>query len=171
MPLDRRQLIEQLQREYQERLAVARRAEEDAREAAAHLATEAEKKEDGRAALEFGSLATGQAERAQKLEAELRELADFARREIPRFGPKTPISLGAIIDLCTEDDDGEEERTFILLPVGAGTQLSGPHGDGFLSVITPASPIGKGLLGKLEGDGVDVLIQGAWRSWNIAGVG
>ena len=172
MGLDRRFFIQQLEAQYRERLAVACRAEEDAREAARTIATEAEKKEDGRVALEFGSLATGQAGRAQALREELETLERFARRDLPRFGPRAPIDLGAIVDLATETDDGEpEERTFILLPVGAGTELTGPGGDGFISVITPASPIGRGLLGKKAGEGVDVSIHGEWRSWEIVDVG
>ncbi|MCK6552591.1 GreA/GreB family elongation factor [Myxococcota bacterium] len=171
MGSDRRFFIQQLELQYQERLAIARRAEEDAREAAKSLATESEKREDGRVALEYGSLATGQAGRAQRLREELDALAAFSKRDLPRFGRKTPIELGAIVDLATESDDGEpEERTFILLPVGAGSELTGPSGDGFISVITPASPIGRGLLGRKAGDGIDVPIQGEWRSWEIVDV-
>jgi hypothetical protein len=46
--------------------AVAKRAGADARDAAKNVATEAEKKEDGRAALEFGSLATGHEQRPRE---------------------------------------------------------------------------------------------------------
>jgi transcription elongation GreA/GreB family factor len=171
MSLDRRFFIEQLQAQYRARLDVALRAEEDAREAARSLATESEKKEDGRAALEFGSLATGQGERARRLREELDALTRFGEKPLPRFPRGASIELGAIVDLATESDDGEpEERTFILLPVGAGSELTGPGGDGFLSVITPASPIGRGLLGKKAGEGIDVAIHGELRSWEIVGV-
>lgn len=146
-------------------------AEADAREAARTIATESEKKEDGRVALEFGSLAAGQGERARRLREELDALRAFRERSPARFKRTAPIELGAIVDLATESDEGEpEERTFILLPVGAGSELTGPGGDGFLSVITPASPIGRALLGKCAGDGIDVAIGGALKSWEIVDV-
>ena len=46
-----------------------------------------------------------------------------------------------------EDDEGQEERTLFMLPVGAGVELSGPGGDGFVVVVTPRSPVGKALMG------------------------
>jgi transcription elongation GreA/GreB family factor len=169
--LDKSFFIDQLKNKYQETLGLAVRSEGDAREAARSLATESEKKEDGRAAIEFGSLATGQHQRAQRLKAELDQLEQFASGKVPRFGQKTAIGLGAIVDLAMDDDDeGTVERTFILLPVGAGTELTGPGGDGFISVITPASPIGRSLMGRFAGDGIDVSIAGEWRSWSIIDV-
>lgn len=169
MGLDRRFFIDQLKSKYEETLGLAIRGEGEAREAARSLATESEKKEDGRASIEFGSLATGQAQRAQRLKAELKELLQFSNAQLPRFGQKTPIGLGAIVDLAADDEEAGE-RTFILLPVGAGTELTGPGGDGFIAVITPASPIGKSLMGKRAGEGIDVSIAGEWRSWSIVDV-
>ena len=55
---------------------------------------------------------------------------------------------------------GYDERTFFLLPVGAGTELTGPGGDGFLSVITPASPVGRALMGRRAGDCIEVTLAG-----------
>ncbi|WNZ62489.1 hypothetical protein QEG98_01165 [Myxococcus sp. MxC21-1] len=59
MRLDKHALLGQLADRLQQSDRLAHRAEAEAREAARSLATESEKKEDGRAALEFGSLATG----------------------------------------------------------------------------------------------------------------
>lgn len=170
MGLDRRLFIDQLQAHYQASLARARRAEHDARDAAKTMATESEKREDGRAAIEFGSLATGQAGRAETILADLDKLLKFSKVELPRFGRKTPIALGAIVDVATEDDQGPSERTFVLFPVGGGMELTGPGGDGVFSVITPASPIGKALMGLTVGDDVDVPIRGELRSWTVVDV-
>src|SRR5678815_6182389 len=142
MGLDKHFLIEQLAAHLRQSDEVARRAGADAREAARSLQTESEKKEDGRAAIEFGSLATGQSARSRKVQEELQQLAAFFNRGIPTFGRTSPVGLGAIVDVSVEGERGEQERTFIVLPVGAGTELTGPAGDGFLSVITPASPVG-----------------------------
>ncbi|MBC7792847.1 MAG: GreA/GreB family elongation factor [Clostridia bacterium] len=167
----KRYFIEQLKERYSEILGVARRAEVDARDAAMTMQTESEKKEDARAAIEFGSLAKGQALRMRRAHEEMEILGKFAQREIPAFNQKSGIAMGAMVDVSVDNDEGDfEERTLILLPVGAGTELTGPGGDGFISVITPWSPIGKNLLGKRAGDVIDVTIDGELREWTIVDV-
>ena len=171
MSLDKKHLLTQLIERLQHSDRVAHRAEADAREAATHLATESEKREDGRAAIEFGSLATGQAARARRLAEELQALTAFAEAPFPRFGRTSPVALGAIVDVATEDDDGPAERTFFVLPAGAGSELTGPDGDGFLSVITPASPVGRALMGRRAGETAEVTLAGEVREWTVLDVG
>jgi transcription elongation GreA/GreB family factor len=170
MGIDKRFLIEQLAAQLRQSDDVARRAGAEAREAARTLQTESEKKEDGRAAIEFGSLATGQTARARKAQEELKQLAAFVNAGIPRFGATSAVGLGAIVDVSVESERGDHERTFIVLPVGAGSELTGPGGDGFLSVITPASPVGRALLGKRAGDYVEVTINRETREWKLVEV-
>jgi transcription elongation GreA/GreB family factor len=43
--------------------------------------------------------------------------------------------------------------------VGAGAELTGPGGDGFLSVVTPGSPVGKALIGKRAGQQAEVMLK------------
>jgi transcription elongation GreA/GreB family factor len=167
MALDKIELLAQLADRLRQSDRVAHRAEADAREAARSLATESEKKEDGRAAIEFGSLATGQAARARRVQEELKALADFQQSGLPRFARKAPVGLGALVDVSSEDEDGFTERTFFVLPAGAGTELTGPGGDGFLSVITPASPVGRALMGRRAGDTFDVTLAGEVREWTV----
>ncbi|AFE07768.1 GreA/GreB family elongation factor [Corallococcus sp. CA054B] len=167
MRLDKLTLLHQLSERLQQSDRLAHRAEADAREAARSLATESEKKEDGRAAIEYGSLATGQAQRARRLQEELQALTAFSQKELPRFSRQGPVGLGALVDCSTEDEDGFAERTFFVLPAGAGTELTGPGGDGFLSVITPSSPVGRALLGKKAGDTVEVTLAGEVREWTV----
>jgi transcription elongation GreA/GreB family factor len=170
MGLDKKALIEQLAAHIRESALLAAKEGEAAREAAKSMQTEAEKKEDGRAFLEMGSLATGQERRAREAQEALRALATFSNRGLPRLGPKSAVEVGAIIDVAVENDRGSEERTYFLLPVGAGTELTGPGGDGFLSVITPASPVGKALIGKRAGEVVDVTIARETREWTLVEV-
>jgi len=170
MSLDKKHLLAQLIERLQHSDRIAHRAEADAREAASSLATESEKREDGRAAIEFGSLATGQAARARRLAEELQALTAFAEAPFPRFGRTSPVALGAIVDVATEDDDGPAERTFFVLPAGAGSELTGPGGDGFLSVITPASPVGRALMGKRSGETAEVTLAGEVREWTVLDV-
>jgi transcription elongation GreA/GreB family factor len=169
--IDKHFLVQQLAACLRQSDEVARRAGEEAREAARSMATESEKKEDGRAAIEYGSLATGQTARARKVQEELAQLAAFWNRGVPRFSPQSPVALGAIVDVAVDNDQGSsEERTFFMLPVGAGTEITGPGGDGFLSVITPASPVGRALMGRRAGDEIEVTINRETREWRLVEV-
>ena len=75
------------------------------------------------------------------------------------------IGVGAIVEI--EDDERGEGRTFFLAPAGAGITLTGPGGDGVLSVVTPASPIGKAVIGRRAGEVVDITVDGELREWQI----
>ena len=170
MALNKRFFVDQLRQQCVASLATTTRAEHDARDAAQHMATESEKKEDGRVAIEYGNLAKAQALRTRQTRGEIEQLDAFARDGLPIFTRTTPISLGALVDLACDDEDGTPERTLMLMPIGAGAELTGPNGDGFLSVITPASPIGKALLGKRVGETIDVSTRGEVREWTIVDI-
>jgi transcription elongation GreA/GreB family factor len=158
--MDKRALVEQLASRIRQSAAVAQRASEDAALAARDGATPAEKREDARVALEQQGLARGQIQRADKARAELAALEVFRPPGLPR-GAK--ICVGAVVEV----EDGEEGRTFFLAPVGAGVELTGEGGDGFLSVVTPASPIGRAVLGRRVGDSFEVEVRGDVREWRI----
>ena len=158
--MDKQYLVEQLATRLRESVAVARQAERAAADEARDGATAAEKREDARVSQEYSSLARGQGQRADKLRAELSALAGFRPATL---SAKAPITLGAIVEV----EDESLGRTFFLAPVGAGIELSGPGGDGFLSVVTPVSPIGKAVLGHRVGDSVEVTVQGEPREWTI----
>lgn len=153
-------LVEQLADRLRESVAVAQKAQRAAVEEARDGATAAEKRENARVAQEYSSLARGQGQRADKALAELAALASFRPTRLPA---KAPITLGAIVEV----EDESLGRTFFLAPVGAGIELCGPGGDGFLSVVTPVSPIGKAVLGRRVGDSVEVTVQGEPREWTI----
>ncbi len=167
----RRHFVEELRQQLSQLAASARRAEEDARESARSMATESEKKENARVMLEYGSLATAHGKRLRKTQAELQTLDDFIKAGVPDYNARSPANVGAIIDVATEDKQGSRERTFILLPVGGATELPGPGGDGFISVITPASPVGKALMGKRAGDIIDLEVNGQDCVWEVIEVG
>jgi transcription elongation GreA/GreB family factor len=146
-------------------LSASARAALGARDAAAMEAREGatpdEKREDARAAHQLQTIGGAQQRRAQQALAEADALATF--RPAPQM--KT-IGVGAIVEI--EDEDTGEGRTFFLAPVGAGVTLTGPGGDGLLSVVTPASPIGKAVIGRRPGDVVDVTVDGEVREWQIS---
>ena len=162
--MDKRFLVEQLAEKLRESATVARRAGQAAADVARDGATPAEKREDARVALEFSGLARGQTERAARVAAELHTLDTF---RLKAMAPTAPIAVGAIVEV----EDESLGRTFFLAPVGAGIELAGPGGDGFLSVVTPVSPVGKAVLGRKVGDTIEVTIDREPREWTITYVG
>jgi transcription elongation GreA/GreB family factor len=160
--MDKRFLIGQLADKLRESAHIARKAGQAAAEEARDGATAAEKRENARVAQEYAGLARGQAARAGKTMAELSTLEAFRPTPLPKGAP---IAIGAIVEV---EEEGEGiDRTFFLAPVGAGVELTGPGGDGFLSVVTPQSPVGKAVLGRRVGETIEVTVQGEPRDWTI----
>ena len=152
--VDKHDLVTQLAAHLQEVAQLAQQASADAKEEARDGATAKEKRADARVAIEFASLARGQSQRAQRASSELAALKRFAPGSFRRG---SQITLGAIVEL--EDSESGEGRTLFLAPVGAGATLHGPGGDGFLSVVTPSSPIGRAVMGRRVGDVVDITVK------------
>ncbi|MBC8132590.1 MAG: GreA/GreB family elongation factor [Deltaproteobacteria bacterium] len=165
--MDKQFLVEQLTSRLRESVSVARKAGQAAEEEARDGATASEKRENARVSMEYSGLARGQKDRANRTIAELATLETF--RPPARLPARGPVSIGAIVEVEMEDDETKESqgRTFFLAPVGAGIELTGPGGDGFLSVVTPISPVGKAVLGKRLGDTIEVIVEGEPREWTI----
>ena len=159
--------LSELETVYRERIGTASRAEGDAELEAEHAHGEARSREDREAAALQVRIAAGHRKRRQEAKRELESLIAFSSRGLPRFVASSPVDLGALVDVSIETEDGPEERTLFLLPVGAGNELSGPGGDGFISVITPASPVGRALRGSHVGDALDVSTGGRVREWTV----
>jgi transcription elongation GreA/GreB family factor len=158
--VDKSALIRQVESLLRAALKNAERTAADSRDAAAHLATPQEKRDDSRVALEFGALAKGHAARQKKLQGELEALGQVSAAPLPKG---EPIEVGCVVEV----EDGREGRTFFVLPVAAGSEITGPDGDGMITVITAASPMGRAVMGRCEGDSVEVQLQGDTREWTI----
>lgn len=164
--MDKAYLVDQLAQQLKNSVRIALEAGNAAAEEARDGATAAEKREDARVAIEFAGLAKGQKERAKRAQDQLSMIELFRPG---KFAARAPIAIGAIVEI--EDPDEGEGRTFFLAPAGAGITLTGPGGDGYLSVVTPVSPIGKAVLGRRVGDIIDVTVAGDLREWTITYVG
>jgi len=160
--MDKRALLNQLAVKLRGQLNVVRRAGTDAQQAARDVATEQEKKADARQSIEFGSLATGHLRRARQITEELDALEHLPLTALAR---QDRIALGSIVEI--EDEETHEGRTFFVLPVGAGEELTGPDGDGLLTVATAHSPIGRAVFGHRQGDSIQVTLQGEPKDWII----
>lgn len=163
--MDKQALADQLVARVRESVAVADREMAVAVEAARHGADAATKREDARMAIEYGAVARGQRRRAQQSRLVLSAVESFHPRPVMEGGR---IDIGAIVEI--EDEDTGVGRTFFLAPAGAGIELTGPGGDGFLSVVTPSSPVGRAVLGQQVGDTFDVTVDGQTHSWEITWV-
>lgn len=95
-------------------------------------------------ALEASYLAQGQANRAQEIRV---ALESFRSLELRHFDEETPIRLTALVSL--EDDDGGRRQLF-LGPAAGGLKIA--DGATEIVVITPHSPMGRALIGKVCGD-------------------
>jgi len=126
-------------------LAGLERAHADARAGATHEEAKPENDKDTRA-LEQSYLARGQAMRIEALQAGLASLA------VLPINPTDTVKPGALVE--AEDDDGKALFYFVA-PEGGGTRL-----EGGVLVVTPQAPVGAALLGKREGDEVELRVAG-----------
>ena len=167
----KRYFVDELKSVYQGRIAGAARAETTAADEAENIRRESTRREDAKTAAMEGRLASGHRRRRKQAVAEMERLLDFSEAGIKRFKPTARVGVGAMVDVRIEDESGEEERTLFFLPVGAGVELKGPGGDGFVTVVTPNSPVGKALMGSRAGDSFEIVIDGRDREWTVLDLG
>lgn len=154
-------LLERLETE----LATMRRAAKDAREAATHEEAKPENDKDTRA-LEASYLAGAQAARVRELEGAIKAISGMP---ILALEGKA-IQASAIVVL---EDDDEAKTTFFVAPFGGGTTIAA--GGTSAQVVTPQSPLGRALLGRMEGEvielrGNDLRGKGLLREMTIVEV-
>jgi transcription elongation GreA/GreB family factor len=98
--------------------------------------------------LEASYVAQGQANRAQEIR---QALESYRRLTLRSFDDETLIRLTAYVTI--EADDGSCRKVF-LGPDAGGLKLA--DGDAECLVITPESPLGRALLGKVCGDEIQI---------------
>ena len=130
------------------------------REGATHEESRAENDKDTRG-LEASYLARGQAKRVEQLEEAIVRVRVM---ELPDYG-ELPIGLGALVEVLIDDDD---ERTFFLASAGGGEKLE-VEGQA-IHVLTPASPVGRALVGKRVDDELELTVAGRVRLYELTAV-
>ncbi|SNS65792.1 GreA/GreB family elongation factor [Pseudomonas japonica] len=128
-------------------LDVLQRAAQTAYETATAEENIAENKYDT-LSLEASYLATGQARRMEEIR---QARAAYLQLNLRDFDPGLGIQVSNLVLL--EDETGNRQRVFIG-PEAAGLKIG--EGAELVTVITPRSPLGQQLLGKAEGDEVDL---------------
>ncbi len=113
-------------------------------EEATHEQNKPENKYDTRA-LEASYLARGQSRQVLELEKAKQEFESLNPADWPA---KEPIDIGALLTL----QNGKAEDVYLLGPRAGGIEVVC---EGIpVTVITPQSPIGQQLLGKVQGDSI-----------------
>ena len=139
-------------------LDIVQRAAQTAYETATHEENIAENKYDT-LGLEASYLATGQARRVEEIKQALTLCQNLPVRP---YDEQRGIEVGALLGL--EDQNGRQQWLF-LAPDAAGLKVDVVGQP--VTVITPRSPLGKSLLGKFEGDEVEVLVAGARQYFTV----
>jgi|SRR5690606_13096747 transcription elongation GreA/GreB family factor len=142
-------------------LQVAIDAARIAHAAATDEESKAENKYDTRG-LEAAYLAAGQSRRVEELRQALQVCQNLVLRP---FDAQVGIQLGALLEL--EDEQGSLLMLF-LMPAAAGIKLAWQGRDVLL--ISPQAPLGQRLLGKGEGDDVQVQIGARVQRYEVLSV-
>ena len=124
------------------------RAAKAAHAEATHEQSKAENKYDTRG-LEAAYLARGQSRQAAETAQALEE---FERLRVRDFGPGDGIDVGALVEL----ENRKERSLYLLGPRAGGTEIE--HDKREVLVITPQSPLGSQLLGRKQGDRLQLEI-------------
>lgn len=139
-------------------LDIAQRAAQTAYETATHEENIAENKYDT-LGLEASYLAAGQARRVEEIK---QSLALCQNLQLRAYDDQRGIEVGTLLGL--EDENGRQQWLF-LAPDAAGLKVEVVGQP--VTVITPRSPLGKGLLGKRVEDEVEILVAGARQHFTV----
>ncbi|MBT8767555.1 GreA/GreB family elongation factor [Pseudomonas boanensis] len=142
-------------------LLLLQRAAQTAYEAATHEENVAENKYDT-LGLEASYLATGQARRAAEIK---QALGLFEHLNLRAYDASRGIQLSALVVLAAEDGS---EQTLFLGPEAAGLKVVEQGRE--ITVISPRSPLGQGLLGKAEGAEVVIAIGNSRQVFEVVEV-
>lgn len=151
------ELILQLQKLVEDELQTLQKSVDAAAEAATHPEAKPENKYDTRG-LEASYLAGAQKERVLELKGALMLMKAMVLRS---FAAEDRIAPTALVEL---EQDGQTSLCF-LLAWGAGYSLEW-QGRVVLT-ITPQSPLGRALIGKLVGDEVKIKTTQGARDYEI----
>jgi transcription elongation GreA/GreB family factor len=120
----------------------------------------AEDKYDTRG-LEASYLAHGQSKAAEEAALAVAQFQALAPKE---FSPDEPVSIGALVVL-----GGKERSHYFIGPRAGGTEVD--HDGRTVLVITPNSPLGRQLMGRRQGETLQLELGGKRSDYQIAAVG
>lgn len=152
MPIvdDKRAIVRLVITELEAEIATLTRLALDAAEAATHEENKPENDKDMRST-EASYLAAGQAERVRDLERAIGVLSTMATRA---FDATSEIALSAIVEASVA---GRSQWLFLVGEGGGRRVRSSVNGRAIdVQLVTPASPLGRALVGASVGDEVEI---------------
>jgi Transcription elongation factor, GreA/GreB, C-term len=157
---DKAEILRLLRERVSADLATMSAAQRMVVDGATHEENRPENDKDTRA-LEQSYLARGQAQRVVELQDAVNKLKAL---ELRAFTPISAIGLSALVAV----DDGRELVHYFIAPAGGGVkvELAGIE----VRVVTPQAPIARALLGKRQGDDLDVRTPQGVTECSIASV-
>ena len=158
--MNKRALIKKIIAQLTSGLEAYLRAARAAHAEATHESSKAENKYDTRG-LEASYLAHGQSKQAAEIEA---AIAAFEKLDARSHGPGQPIDLGALVEL----ESAGEQTLYFIGPKAGGTEVV--HQKREVLVITPQSPLGEQLMGRKQGDVLQMNIAGARNQHRVTRV-
>ena len=158
--IDKREILRLLRESVSADLATMSAAQRVVVDGATHEENRPENDKDTRA-LEQTYLARGQAQRVVELQDALNLLKAL---ELRAFTAESRIALGALVVL----DDGTDVEHYFIAPAGGGVRVTVAAAE--VRVVTPQSPIARALLGKVQGDDLELRTPQGVRECSIASV-
>ncbi len=156
--MDKRRVLEALRARVAETLGGLVGSQKTAQAGAVHEETRAEDPKDMRST-EASYLARGLAQRVDELRSEAERLSVFP---LKAFGPDDPVALSALAGL---EDAGGKTSVIFVVAAGGGESL---EVDGVsIRPVTPASPLGRAVMGSHAGDSIEVELPGGKREMTI----
>jgi transcription elongation GreA/GreB family factor len=158
--MNKTQLVKHIIANLSESLDLLEKAARASHAEATHESSKAENKYDTRG-LEAAYLAGGQARQAKEI---LDSIKVYESLTIRDFSPREQIDLTALVEL---DSDGTRSMYF-LGPKNGGLEVEFQGRD--VTVLTPQSPLGQGLMGKTSGQRWTAKLGGATVKHQIISV-
>jgi transcription elongation GreA/GreB family factor len=158
--VDKRALIEAIVAQLGGELELLARAARAAHSEATLESNKAENKYDTRG-LEASYLARGQSRQAAEAALAIEELRTLPLRT---FAAEDEIDLGAFVEVANK----RERNFYFIAPRAGGTEVTLDGNE--VLVITPQSPLGRQLVGRRQGESVEVAIAGATHRLRIVAV-
>lgn len=127
---------------------------------ATHEQSKADNKYDTRG-LEASYLARGQAQKVADVEEAIEQ---FERLQPRTFTPEIGIDVGALVEVKSD-----RHHSFYFIGQRSGG-LEIEHDEQEILVITPQSPLGQQLIGKKQGQRLQIIIAGSRQTLHILSV-
>lgn len=159
--MKKERLVELIRDQLRDGLAQIDRAVRETRETVTNREVAADNPHEP-LSMDASFLAEGQAKRARALELALEAYQSLS---LEHFAATTPILLSALVTL---EAKGERPRKIFIGPEAGGLQVEDEGTE--VTVVTPASPLGRQLLTKVKGDIIELALEGKTQSFRISDV-